>query len=550
MGNSIELYIKDGLNLLKDRFKHTNRPSQKVMKNTNFFYLLGFFCILLIGCGDGCSGCMGCTGTTTFDAYDSGIQDRIHKYHNTKNSPSASPSERTGNPQMYIDISDGIKYAYTDKNYDNTNLIEKAFGAISDDSLEVFELNKKGIKKSKLSSGMAVQKFLDPEKYNGRYAPIKDAIEQIVARENDAIIVTDFEAFNTNDDEIFNAPTYKSSFISWLKQGNSIHFFVSNFTEKYKETLVKKKLYFAVFSYGKIDNNSMITKVENRLPNVDRYDMSASNYVLSNNYGGPRKGGIYYDPSVTDPKARNIFVLNQAAYYNGLDDGNAYEIYQFDLDWPGIDKTRNNYEPMGMNAFLDKLHLDLSNEDAISIESVKVKVTDITEDYEYFAQCNEILNQPLPKVITNAEGDPIIDYEAEKKNQFISYYNSNGTIKTEWEYTAKKPKELRSIFSLNKKLFDSNKTSDNTKVELAIQFHEHFSVENFDNPKGFLKVELIMDESKFNSTNNKLRFFKWPSLTEKGKENNSLLQSITATLEDPEVESNEHVLYTYYIKTR
>lgn len=512
------------------------------MKNVSLFCLLGLLCTFLIGCG---------AEQPFFDAYDVGVKERIGAFH-AKNSPSALPSEKEGKPQMYIDFSDGINQAYT-SNSNNVSLIKGVYNDIATSNLEVFKLDMDKINKFENPDPNVIgQKVLDPKSYNGRYAPIVGAVEQIVAGKNDAIIITDFEEFVSGTgkrEEILNTAPYKNSFESWLDQGNSIHFFVSNYTEKYSGTPVEKHLYFTIFSYGKIDEKSMISKVARTLSSLKRYDMSVSNYVLSNDYGAPKTGGVYYDPNGQNDAAKNIFYLNKDSYYNGLDDGNAYEIYQFDLDWANIDKLRKSYEEMNMmNAFLDKLYLDLSNDDAFSIESVKVKVTDITDDFGHFALCNEIPNHP-PKFIKDANGANQLDPNAEY-NPFQEYYNMDGTIKPEWSYAPKKQKEIKSIFSLNKELFSNSKKDDNSKVPLATQFHDNFSIGSFDNPSGLLKVELVMDESKFNAANDKLNLFKWPALTKKGAvENTALLESVKSTLNSPMVEPKEHVLYTYYIKT-
>ncbi|MFN8297276.1 MAG: hypothetical protein U0T69_13850 [Chitinophagales bacterium] len=512
-----------------------NNKKHRIMKNNKsiIFSITAFF--LFFACKNDTS-----DPFADFNPYDSDLGKRIEAYQDAK-FPNLANS-KTGNPALYIDFSTGIFQAF--KNPINSSLLKSVYGNLSGE-LDVFELNYDSIRKIPSSNPDLVGRMVvDNNSYHGIYAPIKDAVTQIVSKNNDALLVTDFEEYypaSSGRSEIIDIPYLKESFIKWLSKGNSIRFYISN----YNENGVAKKLYFTVFNCGNLSESGMISKVENSLGSLPHFDLSNKSYNLSQEYGGEKKGGIYYDNSVQDENAKNVLELNKESYINGLKNNNNFEFYQFNLDWAHIEKAKSQ---MKIDDFFRKLFIDLSNEDSYSLGDLVVKVYDVTDDFEYFAKCNEANDSKnIPDTEKGKDGENKFK-DSETNPIALSCYDTKGKILDEWIYKNDKvSKELPEVFTFNKKLFENNKTDNNKKVELAVSFDTKFNLNNIENPQGLIRVDIVINNSNPSTPSDEL--FKWQSTTKKGSQNVALFESIKNTLLDDKVKPTNKVIYSYYIKT-
>jgi len=481
-----------------------------------------------------------------FDSYDANLNKRVEAYQDATFPNLANTKE--GNPSMYIDFSSGIFQAFKTTPA-NIDFLKAVYGNLSG-NLDVFRLNNDSILPiTSSNSDLVGRMVVDQNNYQKVYAPIKDAVTKIVAKNNDALLITDFEEYypSPNRSEILDIPYLKEAFISWLSKGNTIHFFVSN----YKENGVDKHLYFTVFNCGNSSKTGMISKVENSLSALPRFDLSNKSYKLSQDYGAEKTGGIFYDNTTNNEKKKNLLDLNKDTYINGLQNNNNFEFYQFGLDWATINQLKEEYQKQNQfKDFFRKLYIDISKEDAYIVGDLDVKVYDVTEDFENFAKCNEVLKH-RPKLEKGSNGEDKFS-DTEKDEIALSCYDTKGKIKDEWVYKNKKSTNIDEVFSLNKELFTNTKTTDKKKVELAVNFDPKFNIKNITNPKGLLRVDIVLNNATPNTSNPNLdTLFKWTSAVpqNKGKYNVALLESIKNTLIDEKVKPANKTIYSYYIKT-
>ncbi|MFV5692182.1 hypothetical protein ACM55K_09175 [Flavobacterium sp. LT1R49] len=479
-----------------------------------------------------------------FDAYDAGLNKRVEAYQDATFPNLANT--KAGNPSMYIDFSSGIFQAFKN-NPTNSNLLKAVYGNLSGD-LDVFMLNNDSIQPLINSDPNLVGKMVvDQNSYDGIYAPIKDAVSKIVSKNNDALLVSDFEEYypeSSGRSEILDIPYLKESFIKWLSKGNTIRFYVSN----YKENGIDKHLYFTVFNCGNSSKSSMLSKVENSLYSLPYFDLSNKSFKLSQEYGGEKTGGIFYDITGKDEKQKNLLDLNRETYVNGLQNNNNFEFYQFGLDWSTIGELKSVYQEQNQfKDFFRKLFIDVSDEDAYSIGALDVKVYDVSEDFEQFSKCREVLNHK-PKFEKGSNGEDKFK-EGQIDDIALSCYDTKGKVLKDWIYKRNPNVNLPEVFSLNNELFRNTKKSNKKKVELGVSFDTKFNLKNVTNPIGLIRVDIVINTANPNISNSKLDMFKWSSTTKKGSQNLALFESIKNTLTDVKVKPENKVIYSYYINT-
>ena len=191
------------------------------------------------------------------------IEKYITEYYDASLGQAANP--KSGNPAVYIDFSDGIIQAYTG-NKDNSEIIKAIGQKMVNPTIEWHSLGESKITKLKYNSNELFNKITDATQYKDQMAPIQEALKKITSSNNDALLITDFEEYTSDGKEQFeNYP--KEYFKTWLKKGNSITFFYTDYFEKNvkSKNATDKHLYFTVFTYGKATENSLISQVQDAI---------------------------------------------------------------------------------------------------------------------------------------------------------------------------------------------------------------------------------------------------------------------------------------------
>jgi hypothetical protein len=98
------------------------------------------------------------------------------------------------------------------------------------------------------------------------------------------------------------------------------------------------------------------------------------------------------------------------------------------VDWATIDELKKSYnEQHQFNDFFRKLFINLSDENAYTYGDFDVKVSDVTEDFEYFAKCNEA-SKHKPKTEKGSNGEDKFS-DTETDPVALACYNTKGKIK-------------------------------------------------------------------------------------------------------------------------
>lgn len=492
--------------------------------------------LTLAGCGNG-STSVDPFVAAKFNAYDSGLGKRIEAYQN--HIVLNGENVRSGNPSLYIDFSSGINKAFADPGI--KAMMANCFNTVLAQKFDVYKLGSGKITPLNIANTTQLgQQVGDASQYVDIWAPIQAAVDQIVEGNNDALLITDFEEWQKNI-EITNTAFLKIPFSKWLEKGNSIHFFIAD----YNESGIDKHLYFTVFSYGRANETSMLSKLEAQLSTrTIRFDLSTKPYTLRTGYSGEKSGGLFYDESGQSDQAKNVLDLKDN-YINGLKNGSYFEFYPLGLDWKTIGNLQKTYSSQGQFAdFFRRLYIDLSQEDSYKLEDFTVKVTDVTTDFEHFSECEEA-KRHKPKTTKGANGEAKF---ADNENDPIALecYNIDGKLKEKWVYKPQSGAALNEVFALNNSLFANTKKSDNKNVELGVSFDPKFNVKNIKNPNGLVKVDIVLNTAIPNLTSAKLSKFQW--INSKHIPNTALYESVRNTLQ--ELKPANQIVYSYYIKTQ
>ena len=471
------------------------------------------------------------------------IDKHIAGYYDASLGQAANP--KSGNPAVYIDFSDGIIQAYTG-NKDNSEIIKAIGQKMVNPNIEWFSLGGSKITKLKYNSNELFNKVTVASQYKDIMAPIQEALKKITASNNDALLITDFEEYTSDGKEQFeNYP--KEYFKTWLKNGNSITFFYTDYHEKNAKAKneTDKHLYFTVFTHGKATENSLVSQVKDAIKgrgfNLKTFELNNDPFTVSNEYGGKDNTGI----------ANQTFAKWVNFNLNGFADSKmAYEVIGVNKPWgEDLEKYVQNIIQKENGLFMNKLYLNALEQSCFKLGKLAVKVYDVSDDYEKFAQCSEAKNH-TPVLTKNDKKDNVWDDKSKKDAIIKECYLDNKTdLKPEWIY---KPAELSAnewpeIFSYDVEIFNGHLKNSPEKIELKTVFHPNYKIKNIKKESSLIRIDFVIDESTSNETNLS-NDFKWLSLTKKDMSQTALFDAIRNTLQEPSLNPKGKILYSYYIK--
>lgn len=501
--------------------------------------------LLSLSCCGGCGGCGGNTKSAFAEFHpEKEIEKHIDGYYSASLGEASNP--KSGNPAVYIDFSEGLFQAYT-KTPQNVEIIKAITNKLVSKSIEWFAMGGGVIKKLEYGSSQVYDEVVDPKQYTDIMAPIQETLKKITEGNNDALLVTDYEEYRTDRKENFeNYP--KSYFIDWLKKGNSITFFYTDYVEVNIKTKIKsaKHLYFSVFTHGSATESSMISMVRDVLK--DRYatkefTLNNNPYSVTNDYGGKDYTGLQ-NKQFNQWKNLN---LNAS-----LDKKLPYEVIGINKTWnEAVDKYVKNIIDKEDGIFLAKLFLNASDQSSYKLNKVAVKVYDVSEDYRYYAECEEAKNHQ-PKMTKDKGKNDVWD-EVSKKDAITTtcYTKDKSELKKEWIYGQGSSKPLNlwdEVFSYDEKIFSDHLKNSPEKVELLTLFHKNYDLKKILNSSALLRIDFVIEDATFNSANIPIGDFQWSSTTVRDQINNSLAEAIRNTLQESSVSPNGKILYSYFIK--
>jgi hypothetical protein len=480
-----------------------------------------------------------------FNPLDQNLNKIVEAYFDASQPQAGNPP--AGDPKVYIDFSNGLIQAYKDDN-DNSAMLEKITQKLTGSEIKWFGMGKGEIYPLDYTTTEIFNKVTDPKSYSTEImSPIEGAIKEITSANSDALLVTDFEEYTIDGKEQFENFA-KGYSINWLSKGNSIDVLITNYNEKTKDgRQVLKHLYFIVFNYGK--ERKLLSEINYALQGrgykYSTFSLSTDFYILSNEYGSEKKGGNYYDSEGND----NLCVLDANQYVNGLKRYHKnFEFYAFQQPWEAIFKDSKSFMEPGVPApftdFFRKLYLDASRDDVFQLNGLEVKVSDVTDDFLFFAKTQEAKNHK-PILAKDSNGNSVFA-ETEKDPIALYCYDTDGKLLDAWTYKPIATTPLNEVFELNSVLYNNGYKDSKNKIEIGTKYNSNFDGSQITNPGGLLRVDIVISDC--NPNFNKLsELFSWESTTIKGKTNEALSEAIRNTLD--KVNPKGKVIYSYFIKT-
>jgi hypothetical protein len=485
---------------------------------------------------------------TPFDNPLSVYQEEISNYFDA--SLGKESKVPNGNQSIYVDFSDGLVQAYTSET--NNKVVDYISQKMVGSSIDWYGLGKNhnGVGKLEYANDRDIyNKVISPTSYSDIMAPIEEALKKISVSSNDALLITDFEEYTPDGKEQPYAYA-KDYFTKWIEAGNSITFYYSEYTEKNGKSKLsgQKNLYFVIFNYGGINENSLLTKfekaIENRnLAGLKKFEINPNPYSVNNVYGGKEKTGLTLDPDVENKSSLEIGDKEGAVlfYQNGfLNNSKPYEAFEFGqslndvFDFYFKEKRR----------FSKKLYLDATNNASYILKNIKVQVTDVTADYTRYIQSLEA-KKNIPVFIKDAGNNDVWDEESMNNPIITECYEKNTkTLKKEYQYAHTPSEAIPEIFDFDASIFSDRLKNSPKEVELVTTFHKNFSGKFTNTDQVILRLDYIVESTEENYSG-QLDAFKWKSVITSGFENNSLYESIRNTLQAVKPKG---ILYSFFLK--
>lgn len=470
------------------------------------------------------------------------IDKHIQGYYDASLGEAANP--KIGNPAVYVDFSDGLIQAYNGN--ENVKIVQAICNKLLDPDIEWYSLGASKITKLEYNSNQLFNKVSDPAQYKDIMAPIQEALRKITASSNDALLITDFEEYTSDGKEQFeNYP--KTYFTEWIKKGNSITFFYTDYAETNRKNKIttQKHLYYTVFTHGKETPTSFVSLIKDALkgrfsPGI--FELNNSPYRVKNDYGGKGNTGI----------ANSAFTKWVNYNLNASGESNLpYEVIGINKSWNGdLDKYIQHIIKKEDGLFLNNLFLNAADQSAYKLGKVAVKVYDVSGDYENFSRCVEAKSH-VPVLVKDAKKDLVWDEKSKKDPIIKECYVPNTTeLKKAWIYTPGTSglKEWPEVFDFDQDIFNGHLKNSPGNIELRTIFHPNYKQKNIKKENALIRIDYVIDEAAFNDSNPQLIDFQWNSLTIKDKLNNSLSEAIRNTLQNPDVNPKGKIIYSYYIK--
>jgi hypothetical protein len=477
--------------------------------------------------------------------------DSIENYHEA--SIGSHSKQPIGNQNIYVDFSDGLVQAYSSET--NKKVIDFISQKMVGSSVTWFGLGKNhnGIGELEYANDRDIyNKVISVSSYVDIMAPIEETLKKISSSSNDALLITDFEEY-TPDGREQKFAYAKDYFTKWVEAGNSITIYYSKYTETNNKSKLSgdKNLYFVLFNYGKVNENSLLTKFENaiegrgsELMGLNKFEINANPFSISNEYGGKDKTGLEMDPEVEPATALEVGDQEGALldYRNGfLNGAKAFEAFEFgqslnDLFYFYFKEKRK---------FSKKLFLDASQSSPYILKDIDVQVTDVTEDYINYIKILE-----AKKNVPVLEKDPGNNnvWDEESKNNLIiqeCYVENTKNLKGEYNKYQHNPTEpIAEIFDFDVNIFASRLKNSPKEVELVTIFHKNFAGKYNVDKQIILRVDYVVKSTDINYST-QLDSFKWNSVISKNEVNSSLYESIRNTLQTVKPKG---ILYSYYLK--
>lgn len=306
---------------------------------------------------------------------------KIKAFHNatTKNSSNSLATDNTNKGgtavDLYIDYSDCMTTA-SESNYYKS--VQPAIIACNPNYYSIkgndikFESNDK-MKVHQLLNGIT----------NVDYSNIKGAVDSIISKNREAILITDGEFYQKNVGANLNNPYLADEFKKWLTAGHDIYVY----SEPYTSGKFTKNRYYMLFTDHRLDNN--IQQIFSR--NAPKNDQVKMVHLYS---GIPSakvadSGVTFNEQLLITPDGEIDLPMS---YESHIMDAKWNDVYDYILN--ATDDNGNQLK--GGDFFLKGITVDVTEEDAYMPSEIEVKCYEISDMYEEFDPKKPRVSLPTP----------------------------------------------------------------------------------------------------------------------------------------------------------
>ncbi len=304
------------------------------------------------------------------------------------------------NVSVYVDMSDGMNFAYATPQ--SQTLLQNVINKLAaNNNIKFFGLADQQIFPLEKSHTELYNYMLNPASYDKQKAPVEKTLEEIVAKNQPAVLMSDFEEYNGG--VIHQAAYAKKYFIEWLEKGYNITFYKWNFTENGKA----KKMFIAVFDDNAGNLNAMIDNaVELSNSDVDKFVLGGHDFAFptAENYLSVKQGGNYHNKEGKDvvtnvmenggeidyicyARTQADATRNDTKSYNPLTTRSGYfaEYYPLGVTWKDAIKNASDFKQAGVkpeNKFthlISNLFIDFGAQNGYTISGIEVRTFDMQE---------------------------------------------------------------------------------------------------------------------------------------------------------------------------
>ena len=393
--------------------------------------------------------------------------------------------------------------------------------------------------------GAKTNYYSNPKNYHPtEMARLENALNKIVENSGLSFFITDGEEFDSRGEEANSETWAQVAMEKWIKRGGAIHFWITDFEVKSKfNGVITKHLYFMAFVPAHMANDNSFQNTVKSLNGVCPKHLELSNIswrILDAPWSQQSTG--------LDPNLLQEGVFEKNLYVR--DFNNPSGSYEFiSLQYPLSAELFKTEDFLKSKQFYRGLKIDLSNNKFFDVNTVNIKVTDVSNDLNRFSKYNEItLNTPntaKDKSTNKTILDPNDPYAC-----YFDLENDKPVIKPQEKYPldSDEPSSLLELFEFDNDIFANSRKDNLSKVELGFRIHRNFNEtdKSLINELGYniVRVDFQVVDFKKKSIS-ELQYFTWKSMY-KAADNTGLSRSIENVILS--TQAKDKIVHTLFIK--
>jgi hypothetical protein len=374
-------------------------------------------------------------------------------------------------------------------------------------------------------------------------ALLEKALNTIVENNGLSFFITDGEEFDSKREEANHQPWAQVPMENWIKKGNSIHFWTTDYNVKNKANKpITKHLYFMAFVPAQIlkDNNFLnIVKSLNAV-GTKHLELSNTSWRINKPDWAEQSTGL-------DAYLLKEGVFEKDLYIRNLD--NTSGSYEFvSLQYPIKAEVLKAEGALKNPQFYRNLFVDLSNNKFFDVSKIDIDVTEISKDINNYAKFDELISNVSTTVKDGTTNKTILNPDDEYAC-FYDIVNDKAVLKNTETYRKNYENSLKELFEFDKEIFKYSMKDNLSKAELGFKMHKNFNEADKKLESDFLynivRVDFKIAEFKEKPIS-ELQFFSWSSMTKPSQLNDGLSRSVKQVISA--TQGKDKIIHTVFIK--